>query len=79
MYGIPEFRLPKGLVEKEIESRINLGVQINRNVVVGRSITIDELFEEGYSAVFVGSGAGLPKFMKLEGESLNEFMPLTSF
>lgn len=71
MYGIPEFRLPKGLVEKEIESIINLGVQINRNVVVGRSITIDELFEEGYSAVFVGSGAGLPKFMKLEGESLN--------
>lgn len=71
MYGIPEFRLPKGLVEKEIESIINLGVKINRNVVVGRSITIDELFEEGYSAVFVGSGAGLPKFMKLEGESLN--------
>lgn len=71
MYGIPEFRLPKGLVSEEIESIVNLGVQINTNVVVGRSITIDELFEEGYKAVFVGSGAGLPKFMGLEGESLN--------
>ncbi|NLK22132.1 MAG: NADPH-dependent glutamate synthase [Epulopiscium sp.] len=71
MYGIPEFRLPKDLVEKEIETIINLGVKINKNVVVGRSITIDELFEEGYKAVFVGSGAGLPKFMGLEGESLN--------
>ncbi|NLM12426.1 MAG: NADPH-dependent glutamate synthase [Epulopiscium sp.] len=71
MYGIPEFRLPKALVEKEIETIIDLGVKINKNVVVGRSITIDELFEEGYKAVFVGSGAGLPKFMGIEGESLN--------
>ena len=80
MYGIPEFRLPKALVEKEIETIIDLGVKINKNVVVGRSITIDELFEEGYKAVFVGSGAGLPKFMGIEGESLkgvyaaNEFL-----
>jgi glutamate synthase (NADPH/NADH) small chain len=71
MYGIPEFRLPKALVEKEIETIVDLGVKINKNVVVGRSITIDELFEEGYKAVFVGSGAGLPKFMGIEGESLN--------
>ena len=71
MYGIPEFRLPKALVEKEIETIVDLGVKINKNVVVGRSITIDELFEESYKAVFVGSGAGLPKFMGIEGESLN--------
>ncbi|NLK98761.1 MAG: NAD(P)-binding protein, partial [Epulopiscium sp.] len=67
MYGIPEFRLPKALVEKEIETIVDLGVKINKNVVVGRSITIDELFEESYKAVFVGSGAGLPKFMGIEG------------
>lgn len=71
MYGIPEFRLPKDLVEQEIEKVVSLGVRIERNVVVGRSITVDELFEEGYKAVFVGSGAGLPRFMKIEGENLN--------
>lgn len=71
MYGIPEFRLPKSLVEKEIEKIVELGVKIERNVVVGRSITVDELFEEGYKAVFVGSGAGLPRFMKIEGENYN--------
>lgn len=71
MYGIPEFRLPKKLVEKEIENIINLGVKIEKNVVVGRSITIDELFEEGYKAIFIGTGAGLPRFMGIEGENLN--------
>lgn len=59
-YGIPEFRLPKDLVAKEIESVENLGVKIETNVIVGRSVTIDELMEDGYEAVFVGSGAGLP-------------------
>lgn len=72
MYGIPEFRLPKEIVQKEIQGLIDLGVEIEKNVVVGRSITIDELLEdEGYSAAFVGSGAGLPKFMGIEGENLN--------
>lgn len=71
IYGIPEFRLPKQLVQKEIENVKALGVEIVTNVLVGRSITIDELFEEGYEAVFVGSGAGLPKFMGIPGENLN--------
>ncbi|TCK98788.1 sulfide dehydrogenase (flavoprotein) subunit SudA [Natranaerovirga hydrolytica] len=71
MYGIPEFRLPKALVAKEVQTIIDMGVEINKNVVVGRSITVDELLEEGYKAVFVGSGAGLPKFLGLEGENLN--------
>jgi glutamate synthase (NADPH/NADH) small chain len=70
-YGIPEFRLPKKLVESEIETIKNLGVRIEKNVLVGRSVTIDELLEEEYKAVFVGSGAGLPKFMNIPGENLN--------
>ena len=79
-YGIPEFRLPKDLVAKEIETIEQLGVKIETNVVVGRSITIDELMEEGYDAVFVGSGAGLPRFLNIPGENLlgvysaNEFL-----
>ena len=69
-YGIPEFRLPKiDVVEKEIENVKNLGVHIETNVVVGKSVTIDELMEEGYEAVFIGSGAGLPMFMGIPGES----------
>ncbi len=73
VYGIPEFRLPKEkIVKKEIENVLSLGVEIERNVVVGKSVTIDELMEEeGYEAVFIGSGAGLPKFMGIEGENLN--------
>ena len=72
MYGIPEFRLPKALVQREIDSIRKLGVEIVCNVIVGRSITIDELFEEeGFAAVFVGSGAGLPSFLRIEGENLN--------
>ena len=79
-YGIPEFRLPKDLVAKEIDTVVKLGVKIEKNVIVGRSITIDELLEEGYGAVFVGSGAGLPRFLNIPGENLlgvysaNEFL-----
>lgn len=71
MYGIPEFRLPKDLVRKEIEKIQDMGVTIKKNVVIGKSETIDELMEEGYEAVFVGSGAGLPNFMRIPGENLN--------
>lgn len=80
VYGIPEFRLPKAIVAKEVEGLKALGVDIETNVVVGKTLTIDELFEQGYEAVFVGSGAGLPKFMGIEGEafkgvySANEFL-----
>ena len=80
VYGIPEFRLPKAIVQKEVETLKALGVDVQTNVVVGKTITIDELFEEGYEAVFVGSGAGLPRFMGIPGESYkgvysaNEFL-----
>ena len=73
VYGIPEFRLPKTrVVAKEIENVKSLGVKIETNVVVGKSVTIDELLnEEGFDAVFIGSGAGLPKFMGIPGEQAN--------
>ncbi len=73
VYGIPEFRLPKqAVVAKEIENVKSLGVEIETNVVVGKSVTIDELIEdEGFEAVFIGSGAGLPKFMGIPGENAN--------
>ncbi len=71
VYGIPEFRLPKALVQKEIDTVKALGVDFVTNVVVGRSITIDELKEQGYEAIFVGSGAGLPRFQNIPGENLN--------
>ncbi len=73
VYGIPEFRLPKeNVVKKEIENVLSLGVKIETNVIVGKSVTIDELLnEEGYSAVLIGSGAGLPKFMGIPGENAN--------
>lgn len=73
VYGIPEFRLPKeNVVKKEIANVLSLGVKIETNVIVGKSVTIDELLnEEGYSAVFIGSGAGLPKFMGIPGENAN--------
>ncbi|MCH5231003.1 MAG: NADPH-dependent glutamate synthase [Muribaculaceae bacterium] len=73
VYGIPEFRLPKeGVVEKEVERVKALGVEFENDVVVGRTFTIDDLFDKmGYDAVFIGSGAGLPKFMGIEGENLN--------
>ena len=69
-YGIPEFRLPKSLVKKEIDSVIGLGVKIEHNVVVGKTLEIDELLQD-YDAVFIGSGAGLPSFMNIPGENYN--------
>ena len=80
VYGIPEFRLPKSIVAKEVEGLKALDVDVETNVVIGKTLTIDELFEQGYEAVFVGSGAGLPNFMGIPGESLkgvysaNEFL-----
>ena len=71
VYGIPEFRLPKAIVQKEVEGLKSLGVDIETNMVIGKTLTVDELFEMGYEAVFIGSGAGLPRFMGIEGESLN--------
>ena len=71
MYGIPEFRLPKALVQQEIDTVKKLGVEIKTNMVIGKIFTLDELIEEGYEAVFIGSGAGLPSFMGIEGENLN--------
>lgn len=70
MYGIPEFRLPKAIVQKEIENLKSLGVTIMTNMVIGKVRSIDELMEDGFEAVFVGSGAGLPGFMGIEGEGL---------
>ena len=80
VYGIPEFRLPKSIVEREVEGLKALGVDFETNVVIGKTLTVDELFENGYEAVFIGSGAGLPNFMNIKGESLkgvysaNEFL-----
>ncbi|MBQ8357215.1 MAG: NADPH-dependent glutamate synthase [Clostridia bacterium] len=81
VYGIPEFRLPKAIVQKEIEGLKALGVKVETNTVVGKTISIDELMEEyGFESVFIGSGAGLPKFMRIPGENLkgvysaNEFL-----
>ncbi len=80
VYGIPEFRLPKGIVDQEIAALEGLGVKFEMDVVIGRTITIDELFESGFDAVFVGSGAGLPLFLNIPGENLcgvfsaNEFL-----
>lgn len=81
VYGIPEFRLPKTIVQKEIDGLKSLGVNIQTNVVIGRTISIDELMNEyGFDAVFIGTGAGLPKFMNIPGENLkgvysaNEFL-----
>lgn len=71
MYGIPEFRLPKVIVQKEIEGLKELGVKIETNMVIGKTLSIDELQEMGFEAIFIGSGAGLPKFMNIPGENLN--------
>lgn len=70
MYGIPEFRLPKAIVQKEIDNLKDLGVNVMTNMVIGKVLSIDELMEDGFEAVFVGSGAGLPRFMGIEGEAL---------
>ena len=80
VYGIPEFRLPKSIVQHEIDGLKAIGVQIDTNVIIGKTITIDELFEQGFKSIFIGSGAGLPRFMKIPGENLkgvysaNEFL-----
>ena len=80
VYGIPEFRLPKSIVAREVDGLKRIGVDIETDVVIGKTLTVDELFEMGYEAVFIGSGAGLPNFMNIPGESLkgvysaNEFL-----
>ena len=80
VYGIPEFRLPKSIVAKEVDTLKGLGVKIETNVIIGKTLTVDELFEDGFEAVFIGSGAGLPNFMGIPGEGLcgvysaNEFL-----
>ena len=79
VYGIPEFRLPKTIVEKEINNLRELNVDIETNVVIGKTLTIDELFENGYEAVYIGSGAGLPKFMNVPGEGLNGVLSANEF
>ena len=73
-YGIPEFRLPNAVVEKEIDGLKTLGVNFRTNVIIGKTVSIDELREQGYKAVFVATGAGLPKFMNIEGENLTGVM-----
>ncbi len=80
VYGIPEFRLPKAIVQKEVDNLKQMGVDIETNIVIGKTLTVDELFDMGNEAVFIGSGAGLPNFMGIPGESLkgvysaNEFL-----
>lgn len=80
VYGIPEFRLPKAIVAHEVENLKALGVKIETNVVIGKTIEVDELFADGFEAIFIGSGAGLPRFMNISGENLkgvysaNEFL-----
>ena len=80
VYGIPEFRLPKAIVKKEVDNLIAMGVRMETNMVIGKTLTVDELFADGYEAVFIGSGAGLPRFMGIPGEaykgvySANEFL-----
>jgi glutamate synthase (NADPH/NADH) small chain len=71
VYGIPEFRLPKDLVKKEIDKLKRLGVKFQMNTIIGKTLTIDDLFQDGFKAVFIGSGAGLPRFMGIDGENLN--------
>ena len=71
MYGIPEFRLPKEIVKREIDSLCSIGVEILVNRVVGRLVTVDQLLADGYDAVFIGTGAGLPRFLGVPGENLN--------
>ncbi|HAS78548.1 MAG TPA: dihydropyrimidine dehydrogenase, partial [Ruminococcus sp.] len=70
MYGIPEFRLPKAIVQKEIQTLKSLGVEIMTDMVIGKVLSVDDIMDMGYEAVFIGSGAGLPNFMGIEGEAL---------
>ena len=84
VYGIPEFRLPKAIVNKEVDNLKSMGVEFLTDMIVGKTVTVDELFEDGYEAVFIGSGAGLPNFMNIKGEgyngvySANEFLTRTN-
>ena len=84
VYGIPQFRLPKEIVQKEIDNLKAIGVTLDTDVVIGRTLTVDELFEQGFEAIFIGSGAGLPRFMNIPGENLkgvysaNEFLTRTN-
>jgi len=84
VYGIPEFRLPKAIVSSEVEGLKSLGVKVECNTVVGRTVSLDELFEQGYDAIFLGVGAGLPTFLKIPGENLigifsaNEYLTRTN-
>ncbi len=71
VYGIPEFRLPKKIVQKEIDTLIQMGVEVKTDMVMGKILSIDELFQMGYKSVFIGTGAGLPRFMNIKGENLN--------
>lgn len=71
VYGIPEFRLPKSIVDQEIQTLKKLGAEFKTNMIIGQTLTIDDLFEDGYRAVFLGTGAGLPKFLYIPGETLN--------
>ncbi|MBC7342201.1 MAG: NADPH-dependent glutamate synthase [Clostridia bacterium] len=79
MYGIPEFRLPKRIVQAEIDTIRQMGVEIRTNTVIGKTLTVDELFEMGYDAVFIGTGAGLPSFMHIPGENLNGIYSANEF
>ncbi|NLT58783.1 MAG: FAD-dependent oxidoreductase, partial [Clostridiales bacterium] len=84
VYGIPEFRLPKAIVAQEVEGLRALGVKVETNMVIGKTITVDELFDQGFEAIFIGSGAGLPMFMNIPGENLkgvfsaNEYLTRTN-
>ena len=84
VYGIPQFRLPKEIVRKEVQNLEDLGVEIQTNMIIGKTLSVDELFEMGYKAVFIGSGAGLPSFMGIPGEDLigvfsaNEYLTRTN-
>ena len=78
-YGIPEFRLPKGIVNQEVTEIKKLGVDIRLNVIIGKTITIEELFTAGYQAIFIGTGAGLPKFLNIPGENLNGIYSANEF
>lgn len=79
VYGIPEFRLPDSIVRSEVDNLKKLDVKFETDVIVGRTLTIDEIFEEGFKAVFIGSGAGLPKFMGIPGENLNGVFSANEF
>jgi glutamate synthase (NADPH/NADH) small chain len=78
-YGIPEFRLPKDIVDQEVAEIKKLGVDIQLNVIIGKTITIEELFAAGYRAIFIGTGAGLPKFLNIPGENLNGIYSANEF